>query len=363
MKTSIRILAALLALSLFLGLAACGAEAPVAPAPSEAEPAAEAAGAEAPAQPEPTSAPAALPGLSWPVEEAEGPTAVSYPFVVRTRYAVWHLSKDDMELLGEAAYLEGLERILQDQDADFGEARELLAPWLQEEIPPIDVYTDFCGHAEGDEIYGAFYRGPYRDIRLYHDWEMVGRSLLHEYVHYLTCTCTDRPVSEGLFCEGVAEYVSNIACRNRMLRTASLNSQSEAVAQMGSYNLLDEDGAVDPARLYFFNAEFIRSDAALGAVYNNLTGSVMTREERINRDPSPTTISYYEAGSMIAYLVETFGEEQVFGHWDQDPFALGEVFGRDFPGLYRDWADWNLSKCEELGLVLDFSQAGAEEKR
>ena len=103
MKTRFRILAALLALSLCLGLAACGAETPADAAPSEAEAAADTAPAEAPAEPEPTESPVSLPGLSWPVEEAEGPTAVSYPYVVRTETAVWHLSKDDMELLGEEA--------------------------------------------------------------------------------------------------------------------------------------------------------------------------------------------------------------------------------------------------------------------
>lgn len=348
MKNTARFLVLLLALVLCLGCAACGAPAPAVTDPPLPAP------TEVPEAQEPAEEPVSLPGLSWPVERAEGPTSVSYPYIVRTENAVWHLSADDMELLGQEAYCEGLERILQDQEADFAEARALLAPWLWEEIPPIDIYTDFCGHAEGDEIYGAYYRGRYRDIRLYHDWEMAGRSLLHEYVHYLTFTCTDRPVSEGFFCEGVADYVSNFACRNRMIRTAALNSQSEAVAQMGQYNLLDEDGAVDPARLYLFNAEFIRSDAALGSVYNNLTGSVMTREERINQNPSPTTISYYEAGSMIAYLVENYGEELVFGHWDADPFDLAAVFGKDFSELYWDWTAWNLAKCEELGIILDF---------
>lgn len=352
MKGHFRIFAALLALSLCLGLAACGAQTPAAPAQSEDEPAAGTAPAEASAEPEPAPASVTLPGLSRPVEMAEGPAAKSYPYIIQTEYAVWHLSADDMELLGAEAYCEGLERILKDQDADFADARELLRPWLQEEIPPIDIYTDFSGHAEGDEIFGAIYRGPNRDIRLFHDWEMAGRSLLHEYVHYLSITCTDRPASEGLFREGVAEYVSNFACRNRMIRTAALNSQSEAVAEMGRYNLLDEDGAVDPARLYLFNAELIRSDAALGSVYNTITNAVMTRDERINRNPSPTTISYFEAGSMIAYLVETCGEEQVFGHWDQDPSALAEVFGRDFAELYWDWADWNRAKCAELGILM-----------
>ena len=369
MKTKFRILAALLALSLCLGLAACGAETPAAPAPSEAEAApaeaaADTAPAEAPAEPEPTEPPVSLPGLSWPVEEAEGPTAVSYPYIVRTETAVWHLSKDDMELLGEEAYLEGLERILRDQDADFAEAQALLAPWLQEEVPPIDIYTDFCGHAEGDEIFGAFYRGTNRDIRLFHSWDIAAMALLHEYVHYLTFSCTDKPVSMGLFAEGIAEYVSQFACRNRMLRTASREGMSEDDKRLaGEWNLLDEDGCLDPERRHLYLAEETKSPEGTGMKYSTITNAVMTRDERINQNPTPTTISYYEAGSMIAYLVETYGEEQVFGRWDMDPLDLADAFGKGFPELYRDWEVWNRAKCEELGIVLDFSMVGAEEKR
>jgi hypothetical protein len=351
MKTRYRILAALLALSLCLGLAACGAEAPAAPAPSEAEAAADTAPAEAPAEPEPTESPVSLPGLSWPVEEAEGPTAVSYPYVVRTETAVWHLSKDDMELLGEEAYCQGLENLLQCQEADFTDARTVLAPWLQEEVPPIDIYTDFCGHAEGDEIFGAFYYGARREIRLFHDWDYAARSLLHEYVHYLTFTCADRPTSAGLFGEGVAEYVSHFACRNRMDREASKRALSGEELQMAAEcHLLDEDGCMDPARSYLYNAEMIRSPMAIGAKYSTITSAMMTRSERINESPSYTTISYYEAGCFLAFLVESYGEEQVFSHWGMDPFDLKEVFGKDFGELYREWAAWNRAQCDELGI-------------
>ena len=183
-----------------------------------------------------------LPGLTWPVERAEGPTAESYPYILRTESAVWHLSADDMELQGEEEYCASLELLLQDLDADFAEARELLAPWIWEEIPPIDIYTDFCGHAERDEIFGAFYYGSRREIRLFHDWDLAARSLLHEYVHYLSFTCTDRPISEGLFGEGVAEYVSHFACRNRMDRNASKRALSPEELQMAA-EIFDLDGA------------------------------------------------------------------------------------------------------------------------
>ena len=329
MKDSLRVPALLLALLLFFG---CALGLSLRASPAEAA--------------------VKLPGLSWPVERAEGPSAASYPYILRTENAVWHLSKDDMELLGEEAYCEGLERILQDQEADFAEAQALLSPWLREEIPPIDIFTDFCGHAEGDEMFGAFYRGSHRDIRLFHNWDMAAVSLLHEYVHYLTFSCTDDPVSEGLFAEGVAEYVSRFACRNRMFRIAAFYGMSEDDKRLaGEWNLLDEDGCLDPARQYFYLAEEIKSPAGLGMKYNTITNAIMVRDERINQNPSYTTISYYEAGSILAYLVDRFGEELVFGNWGMDPYDLKEVFGEDFSALYRDWDNWNRAKCHELRIA------------
>ena len=76
----------------------------------------------------------------------------------------------------------------------------------------------------------------------------------------------------------------------------------------------------------------------------------MTRDERLNESPSYTTISYYEAGAMMAFLVESFGEEQVFSHWGMDPFDLKEVFGKDFGELYQEWAVWNRTQCNALGI-------------
>ena len=357
MKKTVRAAAALLALILCLSCTACGGaeEVPVeAPSPAPAEESAEASApqqTEQAPEPQQTEQAPALPGLSRQVEAAEGPSAVSYPYILRTEGAVWHLSADDMELLGQEKYCTGLELLLQDQEADFAEARTLLAPWIWEEIPPIDIYTDYCGHAEGDEIFGAFYYGSRREIRLFHDWDLAARSLLHEYVHYLSFTCTDRPISEGLFGEGVAEYVSHFACRNRMDRNASKRALSPEELQMAAEcHLLDEDGCMDPRRTYLYNAEIIRSPMALGAKYNTITSAVMTRDERLNESPSYTTISYYEAGAMMAFLVESFGEEQVFSHWGMDPFDLKEVFGKDFGELYQEWAVWNRTQCNALGI-------------
>ena len=112
MKKTVRAAAALLALILCLSCTACGGaeEVPVeAPSPAPAEESAEASApqqTEQAPEPQQTEQAPALPGLSRQVEAAEGPSAVSYPYILRTEGAVWHLSADDMELLGRKEFIE-----------------------------------------------------------------------------------------------------------------------------------------------------------------------------------------------------------------------------------------------------------------
>ena len=51
-----------------------------------------------------------------------------------------------------------------------------------------------------------------------------------------------------------------------------------------------------------------------------------------------------------AYLVETYGEEYVFSHWNIDLEHNEGIFGKSFPELYQSWAAWNTQQCNQLGL-------------
>ena len=205
MKTVRRSLALLLGLLLILCCAACGAQEP----------------------PAATETPEPLPALSYPLEENTGSDAASYPYIVRTANAIWYLSAADMERVGRDAYFEWLDLVLKDQEADFDDARAVLAPWLMEEIPPVAIVTDFCAHAGEDTPFcdSAQYSKAQREIRLYHG---TGRALLYEYVRYLTFSCAKREISPGFYSEGVSEYVSHFACENRMLRMPSREFWREA---------------------------------------------------------------------------------------------------------------------------------------
>ena len=70
----------------------------------------------------------------YTVEENTAENKTTYPYVVHTDSATWYLSKDDIDLMGEDAFFEGLREILQYQDADFADARAALAGLIQEEV-------------------------------------------------------------------------------------------------------------------------------------------------------------------------------------------------------------------------------------
>ncbi len=345
MKTVRRSLALLLGLLLILCCAACGAQEP--PAATETPAATE--------PPAATETPEPLPALSYPLEENTGSDAASYPYIVRTANAIWYLSAADMEAVGRDAYFEWLELVLKDQEADFDDARAVLAPWLLEEIPPVAIVTDFCSHAGEDTPFcdSAQYSKAQREIRVYHG---TGRALLYEYVRYLTFSCAKREISPGFYSEGVSEYVSHFACENRMLRTSSREFWREDVKKLyREIGVWDEESdSIDPARNDLYGAEMIRlpfSDT--GTLYRSVSNGMLHRTEEINQHPNADNISNEELGSLFAYLVETYGREPVFDHWDGDVAELKEVLGKDFTELYWDWAAWNTEQCEALGIVLE----------
>jgi hypothetical protein len=85
--------------------------------------------------------------VGYLIEENQQENKATYPYVVHTESSTWYLAKDDIALLGEEDYYAGLTEILEDMEQDFADARAALAGYLQEEIPPVDIFTDFCGKA------------------------------------------------------------------------------------------------------------------------------------------------------------------------------------------------------------------------
>ena len=292
----------------------------------------------------------------YTIEENTAENKTTYPYIVRTESATWLLSRDDIDLVGEDAFFEGLREILQYQDADFADARAALAGFIQEEPEPIEIRTDFCGKAgiSETEIIGAYYNRRSNFIKLFRGWEVAKAALLHEYVHYLTIHCTDTPVTHGLFSEGIAEYISTVACENRMRRDFSkgLSEEEKNFFRMRGAWDMEEDCL--ELKLYEFGiAECYAQGIMLETEYLSTIDEPTVRTPEIQQNPTAENISHEEAACMLAYLVETYSAETVFAHLNMDPAEMEQVFGEGFEDIYSHWKEWNTEFFSTSGMVLE----------
>ena len=288
------------------------------------------------------------------LEQNEGRDAVSYPYLVRTEGAVWYLSKADMELLGEEAYMEGFRAIVANQKADFADAQAALRGFLNEEIPPVVIHTDFCGKAEESRFGGGYCYGDERGIRLFTNWDAAGTALLHEYVHYLSFCCAETPVSQGFWAEALADYVSKFVCENRMARAVNYGMGDEELQFYLSHGAADpETGAFDIRRCCYGAAEMMNDEAVIGQRYLAVSNNYMVLTAQRREHPTSTALSYYEAACMMEWLVENYGRETVYSHWTIDESEMPAVYGKSFAELYGDWRQYNSERCTELGLVFE----------
>lgn len=292
----------------------------------------------------------------YTLEPNEGSNAGTYPYIVHTSHATWYLAAADIELLGEEAFFAGLEKILAVQEEDFADAYAVLDGYLKDEIPVIDVHTDFAAQTECAKWNkaGAYYLGSDLGIYLYNGWEMAGFSLLHEYAHYLTyeCCAFDLTPGGGFWAEAVAEYVSKLICQNRMGRAVNYGMSDEDRIYAAQRGLLDADGMLNLKKYYSFTAAFIRSGAALGATYSAVSETLITMTQQLLQHPMMTTISYCEAGCFFNWLVEKYGRELVFANMTVGQEGFTDLFGKDFETLFFEWAADNDAWCVENGIVL-----------
>lgn len=299
----------------------------------------------------------------WQKEENTGRDAVSYPYLIRTPSAVWHISKADIELIGEDAYYEGLYKVLEMAEDDFADARAALEGYIFDEIPPIDIYTDFCNKGELSFIAWAYYDDTRNEIRLFKGWENACTALQHEYVHYLTMHCADPATPPYYWAESIADYITHYACKNRLARSVNMGRDvSRYLPEMREAIWDEEENCVDPRLLYMVNGIFCTRGYIIGEKYFDVRNQWMTRTEDLQGRLTPDMISYEEAAGIMAYLVDTYGKETVFGNWTADPKHLETVFGKTFKELYSEWAAWNEEQCLQAGIVIPDLFALAEEQ-
>ena len=285
------------------------------------------------------------------IEENKGENADSYPYVVHTKSATWYLVADDIALLGEDAYYEGLYATLEDAEADMQDAREALKGYIPDEIATIDIYTDFCGKAGIAATANAYYNGSRNFIKLFDGWEIARISLQHEYVHYLTMHCTQNPTQFGFWAEGIAEYVSKFICKNRLARSENMGFEIAGYPQvMWDLSWNEEEDCIDPLKLSYGLGAIAANGGLVGVRYYAVMNEVIVRTDEMEKNLKPWELSLCEASGMIAYLVDTYGRDTVFANWNIDPNTMETVFGKPFSELYREWAAWTVEQCRIMGM-------------
>lgn len=284
-------------------------------------------------------------------EENTGRDKDSYPYIIRMPFATWYLAKADIELLGEDAYYEGLYAILDEVEADLADAREALKGYIPDEIAPIDIYTDFCGKAGIAANASAYYNGRGNFIKLFNGWKIARISLQHEYVHYLTMHCAQNPTRFGFWAEGIAEYVSNFICKNRLARSENMGFEIAGYPQvMWDLSWNEEENCIDPLKLSYGLGAIAANGGLAGVSYYAVMNETIVRTDEMEKNLKPSELSMFEASGMIAYLVDTYGRDTTFANWNIDPNAMEAVFGKSFSELYRDWAAWNAEQCRIMGM-------------
>ena len=275
-----------------------------------------------------------------------------YPYLVFTDDTIWYPALVDVELIGYSDFVSGFADVLQYQETDFAEAKEALRGYIDSEIPPVAIYTDFADDSDTSQTVGAFYMANH--IKLFHGWTISQANLLHEYVHYLTMKHGLFETGTGFFAEGIADEIAYMECDNRLMDlywNDVLTEEDEALWQQ--YQMWDDeyDTVNDKLREMLEGVEMY-----LGYTpereYLSTDQTVLTRSAEMAETLKPNQLTYAEAAGMIAYLIETYGKDTVYANC-RDTNGLEAVYGKTFLELYNEWGEWNIRKCEEAGIDIE----------
>ena len=281
---------------------------------------------------------------------------LTYPYVLRTENSIWYLPEADLDHMGEEAYYAGLEDILQYFEADMADARRALAGRIPDQIPPVEVRTDFSGMYAYSARFGAYYNQPFNRIMLFDGWRMAKIALLHEYVHYLTFWCAEKKTPSGFYGEAVAEYVSKIVCVNRMGRSTKYSygddpAETAARRAWGVWN--EEEDNLDYARYVLCVSDAFARGLFDGEPYGSVGVNVLTRTADKRLPTRLNDLSYGETLSMALYLISTWGEDRFLDNWDLSDKAVASAYGLTTDQLLTAWSAWNAEQCAALGIRME----------
>jgi hypothetical protein len=172
-------------------------------------------------------------------------------------------------------------------------------------------------------------------------------------VHYLTIHCAEKKVLSGFYAEAVAEYVSRILCKNRMMRSMDPSKlyDPEMLDAMHAWGVWDEEiGGPD-----YRKSVLCESDAFARGLYDGQQYQSVGQRTLLRMGDRPIPyhvyeLSYAEGESLAFYLMETYGEDKFLDNWDTAPDKIAELYDLTEEELLTAWSAWNAEQCEQLGL-------------
>lgn len=264
-----------------------------------------------------------------------------YPYVLSDAEANWYFHPADVKEYGYKEFMDEYLIVKELMELDFADAKELFETRLPENVPAVDIHTEFY---KDDSTEGGIYFPARNYIVLYYDWETAKYALLHEYVHYLTLGVTNINNTVGAFAEGIAEEVAVWGCENR-LYALTLSSMYGGEQVEGTAFWDAEKERVTANRMTYITAQNFYAGIFDGTPYKTVSQNIVERSGKIEHIGF---LSYQEMASLTHYLIELYGRDTVYeSYYNLESFE--KFIGKDFVELYDEWAEWNLEQCHELG--------------
>lgn len=229
----------------------------------------------------------------------------------------WFWSDSDVQQLGYQEMVRNYLILEPLREQDFADARLFLKDYLPDGIEKVNIQTQF---SSSDYPYSAYDSSHSHTIYLVEGWIEAGRSLLHEYCHFLTIGENRILPVSGFFADWYAVEISSIELKNRMKETFLVMHFGE--------DYLKDVGYWDNSSNQF--------SSKLGTYRDALQAS----ETTIKSDSlSLHTLSYAEQGVLAKYLIEEESLDYLV-KMTQEQYNYEKILGKTLDDLYNDMLSW-----------------------
>ncbi|MBQ9535378.1 MAG: hypothetical protein IJU78_06015 [Clostridia bacterium] len=277
-----------------------------------------------------------------------GEYSEDYPYLLRCGDAVWYFAAEDVREEGYDEFIRQFLRLEALRPLDFADAREALRGYIEEDIPPVDIYTSFVEPPEDDFVSGYYLRTE-NCIKIYDDWESVSWALLHEYIHYLReahSLLHDNLYTNALDVEAVTEAIATFECENRMASSIFVDEdgifqQPEAFEFFSSTSLWDEENLrMDFPTLYTLISLLCYFDynADLFYPYRSIGQTIIN--DSSERNGAMVNLSYQEGAVFVWYMFEKYGRDEVLSCSHHQVTGLWALWDKPFAEEYEEFGKW-----------------------